>query len=147
MTDRLYKELYLHARFTLPCVVRPCHWLSHTVIYFSPRKHGFNSRLFHVGFVVKKVVLRHASFRVIPSSPFSIIPPRLQAHQFLSQMLNSLNSSRRPQKTRFIMVFCYCTYFTFVFCLIRISHSALKFFIFLFRGFTQVLSNQFLGIR
>jgi len=68
-------QLHLHSQYTLPCVVRSCHWPIHIVIDFSPRKHGFNPRMFRVGFVVKKVAPRHSPFGPIPSSPVSLIPP------------------------------------------------------------------------
>jgi hypothetical protein len=43
----------------------------------SQRRPGFVPRSVHVGFVVDKVALGQVSFRVLPFSPVSIIPPYL----------------------------------------------------------------------
>ena len=69
------KRLYIiHIK---PRLKRAVTWLRWVAIGFSRRKHGLNSRSFHVRFVVNKVVLRQGFLRVLLFWPVIVIQPML----------------------------------------------------------------------
>jgi hypothetical protein len=58
-------------------------WLRRLVVGLSPRRHGFNARPLHVGFMVDKVTLGVVSVPVLPFSFVTIILPMLHTHLFV----------------------------------------------------------------